>query len=106
MKSIAVLLVTSVAVAVAVHPGFGPKDVVGRVRRAQAGSPAQGFDAGEFLIDTGISTHIPAPNDQKSPATAFDGGNFLVVWEDCRNETSDIYAARVTPQGIVLDPLA
>jgi phosphoribosylformylglycinamidine (FGAM) synthase PurS component len=105
MKSIIVLLVTGVAVAVAAHPGFDPKDVVGRVRRAQASSPAQGFDAGEFLIDTSISTHVPAPNDQKSPAIAFDGGDFLVVWEDCRNETSDIYAARVTPQGIVLDPL-
>jgi hypothetical protein len=45
-----------------------------------------------------------ATNDQQYPAIAFDGANFLVTWADYRSGSSDIYAARVTPQGTVLDP--
>ena len=50
----------------------------------------------------------PARNLQARPAVAADGTNFLAVWMDGRNRqwTSsdlDIYGARVTPQGEVLD---
>ena len=41
---------------------------------------------------------------QQWPAVAFDGKNFLVVWQDFRSgKHYDIYAARVSPQGKVLD---
>jgi hypothetical protein len=45
-----------------------------------------------------------AADIQGHPAIAFDGTNFLVVWEDYRRRQYDIYGARVTPAGIVLDP--
>ncbi len=38
------------------------------------------------------------------PAVAFDGTNFLVTWHDGRNSPHDIYGARVTTAGVVLDP--
>ena len=44
----------------------------------------------------------PGDNDQRDTAAAFDGTNFLVVWSDARHG-SDIYGARVRPDGSVLD---
>ncbi len=39
------------------------------------------------------------------PAVTFDGTNYLVVWSDFRNAQDwDVYAARVTPHGKVLEP--
>ncbi len=45
-----------------------------------------------------------APDLQERPRMAFGSGVFLVVWQDLRNEKDwDVYAARVTPEGKVLD---
>ncbi len=99
----------SLAAASSAQPSFDPEDVVRRVRSAHStprplDSSSRGLDDGEFLIDTNV-TLVPALDDQSEPAVASDSTNFLVVWQDDRNGSDyDIYGARVTPQGIVLDP--
>jgi hypothetical protein len=46
------------------------------------------------------------PTIEQVPEIAFDGTNYLVVWQDNRNGNDfDIYAARLTPSGEVLDTL-
>jgi hypothetical protein len=57
---------------------------------------------GEVLDAAGIPIST-AENDQLTPAVVFDGVGFFVAWEDYRTGVSDIYGARVTPQGTVLD---
>ena len=43
-------------------------------------------------------------NDQMYPAASWNGENFLIVWQDKRNGSRwDIYGARVTPGGQVLE---
>ncbi|MCX6842733.1 MAG: hypothetical protein NTX53_10670, partial [candidate division WOR-3 bacterium] len=90
------------------------------------GEPAIAFDGANFLVvwtdyrsssdiygarvtpqgtvlDPGGIVISEAADDQSSPAIAFDGTDFLVVWTDERSGSSDVYGARVTPQGAVLD---
>jgi hypothetical protein len=59
--------------------------------------------AGNVLDPAGIAiaTH---GREQLRPASGFDGTNYLVAWEDNRAATTDIYAARMTRSGRVLDP--
>jgi hypothetical protein len=57
---------------------------------------------GTVLDPNGITVSTAA-SWQRSPALAFDGANFLVTWTDYRGSYSDIYAARVTPAGVVFD---
>ncbi len=59
----------------------------------------------EFGLDNPVSAR--APSDQQKPAIAANGGTFLVVWEDSRSFAAtqvDIFGARVSAAGAVLDP--
>jgi hypothetical protein len=61
----------------------------------------------EFGMDTPVSS--PVVRIQAIPDIGFDGQNFLVVWHDSRGsngvpEVYDIFGARVSPTGTVLDP--
>jgi hypothetical protein len=63
--------------------------------------------AGTIFDPAGIRI-CSAINDQVSPHLAFDGQAYLVVWLDRRDHAfnpyvSDIFAARVTTNGVVLD---
>jgi hypothetical protein len=60
--------------------------------------------AGVVLEPNGIPIST-SDMDQYSPAVASDGANWLVAWTDLRSgQEADIYGARVTPAGAVLDP--
>src|SRR5262249_34068081 len=60
---------------------------------------------GAVLDPTGIPI-TTGLGDQLRPAIAFDGTNWIVTWDGTpANPISvDIYAARVSPAGVVLDP--
>ncbi len=62
-----------------------------------------GTGAAEFLMDLEV-VYTTAQSNQQSPAAASDGTTTLVVWSDARSGVSDIYGARLTPSGTVLDP--
>jgi len=58
---------------------------------------------GVVLDPDGIAISTAATGES-FPAVAYDGTDFLVVWQDSRNGGNDIYGARVTADGVVLDP--
>ncbi len=73
-----------------------------------------GYDIyGKRIAPSGISVDSiafcvsSARNSQSAPGISFDGTNYLVAWEDYRRDSiySDIYGARVTPAGTVIDPV-
>ena len=50
---------------------------------------------------------VPAPDDQEEPSVVANGNGYFVVWADKRSYSSteyDIYGARVSATGEVLDP--
>lgn len=61
-----------------------------------------GSREGEFLIDTSVA-YVSALEGQGSPSVAFDGTNYLVVWQDSRNGSYDIYGTRIKQDGVILD---
>jgi hypothetical protein len=66
-------------------------------------NPDGSFPGDDFVI-------AEAPGRQLRPVAAWDGATFVVAWDDQRNqqaffdERTDIYAARITQTGTVLDP--
>jgi hypothetical protein len=66
-------------------------------------NPDGSFPGGDFVI-------AEAAGRQLRPVVAWDGSTFVVAWDDQRNqkaffdERTDIYAARVTDSGSVIDP--
>ena len=60
--------------------------------------------SGTILDPAGILVTMQS-NNQWNPQVAFDGTNYLVVWEDNRTGSSDIYGARVSPTGVILNPI-
>lgn len=67
---------------------------------------------GAFVTPHGVAgsefTIASRPDSGRQyPAVSFDGSNYLVAWADQRNTRSGyahVYAGRVTPQGLVLEP--
>ena len=64
---------------------------------------------GNLLDGTGIGISV-APEHQENAAIGWDGTQFVTLFEDRRNRTyffdmrTDIYGARVTAGGVVIDP--
>jgi hypothetical protein len=74
----------------------------GDIAREEERYNKYGENNGEFLIDTSI-VYVGAAYDQKYPSIAYDGINYFIVWQDFRNGSADIYGARVTSSGELLD---
>lgn len=67
------------------------------------------FNSDGAIIDPDGFLITRSANYERKPAAAFDGTNYLVVWEDGRPADtyelfSDVYGARITPNGSLLDP--
>jgi len=56
----------------------------------------------QFLVDTS-AVYVRADSGTKTPAAAFNGTAYLVTWQDKRNRQWDVYAARMLPDGRVVD---
>ena len=84
-----------------VWPDFGPGGGASNLYAARVSPAGVVLDPDQIPVST-------ATDSQFEPSVAFDGTNYLVAWRDGRNEGGasggDIYAARVTPEGVVLDP--
>jgi len=56
------------------------------------------------LLDSGNILVANDDDERYEPRVAFNGSGYLVVWQDARNSSYDIYAARVSTAGVVMDP--
>jgi len=58
---------------------------------------------GTVLDSAGIPIAVVSYSRQNFPRLAFNGTDYAAVWEDRRNGVRDIYGARVTVDGVLLD---
>lgn len=56
------------------------------------------------LLDTMPFGIVPPADSELHPAIAFNGENYLVVWYDFGGFSPGVYGARVSGNGVVLDP--
>ncbi len=82
----------------------GAHDKRGYLPPVPVGRPAPVDEMGLAFHIGGDGVYRPSGSNQGNPSIAFDGTNYLVVWAEERNE-SDIYGARVSVEGEVLDPV-
>lgn len=95
-------------------------------RDSVKGKPGIGFDGVNFLVpyitqsndiyarrvnqqgllldSQAISISVGLNQSAYPPSVGFDGENYVVVWSATRAGVNELYCARVTPAGIVLDP--
>jgi MYXO-CTERM domain-containing protein len=59
---------------------------------------------GTVLDPAGIAIST-GPHVESFPAVVWDGTNYVVAWQDTRNTTFDVYSARVSESGVLLDPM-
>ena len=55
------------------------------------------------VLDSGGFRLSSAASHCHHPALTFDGGSYMAVWDDARNGNDDIYGARLTRDGVLLD---
>ena len=99
-------------VPVIAYDGTGRALVAWRAGSEQTASDIMGrvFDTASGAAITGEFVISAAQETQSMPNVAFDGANFIVTWIDQRNygfpqqDRDDVYAARVSADGVVLDP--
>jgi hypothetical protein len=60
--------------------------------------------SGGIVLDPGGLVISGASGTMRTPAIACDSAQYFVVWHDARNDDGDIYGARVSADGTVLDP--
>lgn len=97
------------ATAVQLSTGAGSK---GHASVASDGTRAlvvheQGTDLATVVVTgstPGARQTITAAGAQRWPRVAFGGAEHLVAWEDTRSDTGDVYVARVSAAGSVLEP--
>jgi hypothetical protein len=60
--------------------------------------------SGEVLDFGGIIISMTADAAEQLPSVTFDGTNYVVAWRRTKGGAGELYASRVTPEGVVLDP--
>lgn len=60
--------------------------------------------SGEVLDFSGIIISMTADAAEELPSVTFDGTNYVVAWRRTTGGAGELYASRITPEGVVLDP--